>query len=93
MFITHSDMLFGINITKLFLYWIKEVSILTFFKYEENQLLFLLLLFLIGIVIKENGMGNLDAVIFSGATFIFIWSARQDSSTAESHANDSMTFL
>lgn len=41
-----------------------------------------------GITIKENGMGNPDAVTYSGPTFIAIRSGKHSSSTAETHAKD-----
>ena len=41
-----------------------------------------------GILIKENGMRNPEAVSFSGPTLIRIRSGKHDSSTAITHAAD-----
>ena len=46
-----------------------------------------------GIVIGENGMGNCEAVTYSGPTFIAIRSGKHSSSTAYSHGFDFDTLL
>lgn len=46
-----------------------------------------------GIVIKENGLGTLEAVSYSGPTYEATRSGKHSSSTAATHANDFIRFF